>query len=435
MSIKLKKEVMRVGDFQKKDGTRFTITPEHLQHWKDAFSEMKSLQINVPICKDHQTDVDHTVGTVEDMETDGQSLYAILEFPDERFVDLTKTNGVSIAARPMIPTGVKTFEDAIEHIALTSRPMIPGLSGYSLVCSLNDPTEENEDDDKDKTPQNTMPEPSPTSPPSAPAPKRETPPKWETPPTQVSQQVQTPTPTPVSGYALQRAMEILSEMFGIPIPAEATRTEEAAIVFLSTIAACNKAGMVQKQTLIEASANQSPETAPTQEPPTQEPPQEPSQTDEANPQDDGDSDQQPPDDQPQDDGQNPPEDQQPPNDEDDNVPENKKKKRTPGEDGIVASLNDYRRLQIESLATRCGVPLGKMQEMTNKFCSCDTQEAYFATLGEFEAFRGGLECSLNSQPHDPAGLLGTWTGSQFNPLKKNKPIFEQRGENRETQTK
>lgn len=393
----LRKEIVRAGKYQMGDGTPFLVTPERIRHWAETFQEMNAMKINVPTCKDHLCDAANTVGCVSKMEAEGDSLYAVLEFPREQEAELAKTNDVSIATRDCLITGVKNFYDAIEHVALTPRPAVPGLNGYSLICSLGDIQQPAQPD---------------TSKPSDGGNKS---------------QSQNAGGGVTSSYALQKAMEIVSSIFGIAIPPEATRSEEAAIAYLSTVAACKQAGMVQEMKPAPPAAPPAPaEPAEPSEPDDQSKPVPPADQDQQTPPQDGEGKptdepgENPPDDQ----TQNPP-DQKPDQDADQdgvndntNTPdpneddENQKKKKTPGEDGIIASLNDYRRMKIESLISRGGIPAAQVQGQLKKFCSCRDQSEYFSSMKEFESFQSGLELSLSG--HGSGNILtSTLTGPQI----------------------
>ena len=386
--VRMKKEIMRVGRFQMRNGKEFDVTKERLDHWAETFNTMERMKINVPACKDHICNAENTVGRVEEMGVENDSLYAVFEFPRESDAEMAKINDVSIATRDTLVTGVGNFSDAIEHVAITPKPVVPGMSGYSLVCSLGDMA-----------------------------------------PSDNSGSVSTgrqESSGKASGYALQRAMEIVAGIFGVSIPPEAGRSEEAAITYLQTIASCKQAGIIQEM-------KQTPAPAPTQEEPEEQKPEEPAeeQTPEV-PQTDAEQQENPNEEAPA---------EEAPAEETSSSPENQvadeeeeKKKRTPGEDGIVASLNDYRRMVIENSFSKAGMSAEKTEDAVTRFCRCETQEDYFRTVPEFEAFREGITCSLEAFQSLPMKdmLVTTMTGPQVKSDEgehgRRKSIFEMRGE-------
>lgn len=384
--VRMKKEIMRVGHFQMGNGKEFDVTKERLDHWAETFNTMERMRINVPACKDHICNAENTVGRVEEMGVENDSLYAVFEFPRESDAEMAKINDVSIATRDTLVTGVGNFSDAIEHVAITPKPVVPGMSGYSLVCSLGDMAPANNSGSVSSGRQESGGR--------------------------------------ASGYALQRAMEIVSGIFGVTIPPEAARSEEAAITYLQTIASCKQAGIIQEM-------KQTPAPAPTQEEPEEQKPEEPAeeQTPEV-PQTDAE--------QPANQNEEAPAEEAPA-EETSSSPENQvadeeeeKKKRTPGEDGIVASLNDYRRMVIENSFSKAGMSAEKTEDAVTRFCRCETQEDYFRTVPEFEAFREGITCSLEAFQSLPMKdmLVTTMTGPQVKSEEneRRKSIFEMRGE-------
>lgn len=378
--VRMKKEIMRVGRFQMRNGKYVEVTPERLKHWAETFNTMEQMKINVPACKDHICNAENTVGRVEEMEVENDSLYAVFEFPRDSDAEMAQINDVSIAARNTLVTGVGNFTDAIEHVAITPQPVVPGMSGYSMVCSLGDISADSS---------------------SSASQRQESSGK-------------------ASGYALQRAMEIVSGIFGVTIPPEAARSEEAAITYLQTIASCKNAGIVQEVKAQTAQTQEQTEQPKQEEPAEQEGQEAPQQAQEPE-QEEAPAEQE---------AQEP---EAPAPTEDVPAEEEEKKKRTPGEDGIVASLNDYRRMLIEGNFTKAGISAEKTSSAITKFCNCATQDEYFRTMPEFEAFREGVVCSLSNMPRMPPEILtSTLTGPQIgegdSDSGRRKSIFEKRGE-------
>lgn len=142
--VRLRKAIMRVGEFHTPDGAHFSITRTRLDHWVRTFSKMSQNGDVCRIVKDHQEDVGSSIGKIVSMERRGEYLYATLEFPTREMADLTLTNDVSIYSQPQYTTGCGVYRDAIKHVSLTPFPLIPHLGGYKrlgenapLVCSIN----------------------------------------------------------------------------------------------------------------------------------------------------------------------------------------------------------------------------------------------------------------------------------------------------------
>lgn len=122
---KYKKPILRVGEFQKStDGTKFSFTQEHLNYFASAFSN------RIPVPSEHTTDPDKNRGWVTDIEVDGDILYGVFEFSD--FVKDPNIYDTSV----YIPIEEGRVQP-IEHVALTSYPVVDGLGKFeSIACSL-----------------------------------------------------------------------------------------------------------------------------------------------------------------------------------------------------------------------------------------------------------------------------------------------------------
>lgn len=122
---KYKKPILRVGEFQKKtDGTRFSFSKEHLDYFASSFSN------RVPVPLEHTTDPDKNRGWVTGMEVEGDTLFGTFELSE--MVQDPNIFDTSV----YIP-----IEDGrvqpIEHVALTSYPVVDGLGKFeSIACSL-----------------------------------------------------------------------------------------------------------------------------------------------------------------------------------------------------------------------------------------------------------------------------------------------------------
>lgn len=145
--VRLRKAIMRTGEFQTPDGARFTIDKTRLDHWVRTFCRMHQNGDVCRIVKDHDEATTSSVGKVVSMERRGDFLYATLEFPTRQLADLSLTNDVSILSEPLYRTGSGTYKDAIKHVSLTPFPLISKLGSFKslpesapvgrLTCSIN----------------------------------------------------------------------------------------------------------------------------------------------------------------------------------------------------------------------------------------------------------------------------------------------------------
>jgi len=130
---KYKKPILRVGEFQKKtDGTRFTFTKEHLEYFAGAFSN------KIPVPLEHTTEPEKNRGWVTEMEVEGDTLNGVFEFSE--MIEDPNIFDTSV----YIPIEEGRVQP-IEHVALTSYPVVDGLGKFeAIACSLVPPEKEKE---------------------------------------------------------------------------------------------------------------------------------------------------------------------------------------------------------------------------------------------------------------------------------------------------
>lgn len=131
---KLKKPILRVGTFQKEtDGTQFTFTQEHLDYFAGAFSH------RIPTPLEHTTDPEKNRGWCVGMEVEGDVLNGIFELSDSIADPNIYDTSVYI---PIVDGRVRP----IEHVALTSYPVVDGLGNWNeIACSLMTPVKKKEE--------------------------------------------------------------------------------------------------------------------------------------------------------------------------------------------------------------------------------------------------------------------------------------------------
>lgn len=142
--LTFQKQLIYEGQFTK-DGDKFSVKRDHIDHWVKSFSEMEELGVEVPLPKEHTIDPELRRGTVKDLlagfDTKGRySLFGVIEFRDKQAADLAKTSDVSIYSQRTFETGTgEKFSNVIRHVALTDYPVIPDLGDWaSIAASLTD---------------------------------------------------------------------------------------------------------------------------------------------------------------------------------------------------------------------------------------------------------------------------------------------------------
>lgn len=135
------KDLIRVGDFEvPHTGTKFSVTPDMLDHWVTTFSRMKAGGVKVPIPEDHTSDPSKNRGYVEDIFRDGDTLYMAADLIGEDAIKLASRTEVSI----YVPTEFKdgagnVYQHPIAHVALTPVPVIPGQGSFVPIAASRVP--------------------------------------------------------------------------------------------------------------------------------------------------------------------------------------------------------------------------------------------------------------------------------------------------------
>ncbi len=138
---RFRKELIRTGRYVK-DGEEILISQDRIDNWKNQFTSMMLNGVRVPLMNGHSDDADDTRGSVVDMFDEDGSLVAILEAIGEDAIRSVSTNDVSIATEGTFTDGKgNVYEDAITHVALTPRPVVPGQEpavAFSFVDGKDD---------------------------------------------------------------------------------------------------------------------------------------------------------------------------------------------------------------------------------------------------------------------------------------------------------
>ncbi len=142
-----RKELIYPGSFTKrnKDGTvEFELMVDDLamDHWEQQFQDMQKAGVEVPIAKGHTTDPELRRGTVDNIKKEfnpsrgANSLFMYGHFRDPAAAQMAKTTQVSLYSEPKFFDGKDNeYTYPITHVALTDRPLIPGLSRWQTIAA------------------------------------------------------------------------------------------------------------------------------------------------------------------------------------------------------------------------------------------------------------------------------------------------------------
>lgn len=124
------KDLIRAGEYVK---GRQVVKATHarMDHWVKQFLAMKEAGVNVPIQLDHRDDAAAKAGNLRSLFRVGDTLWGEIEMVGEDSIALAGRTEVSIGIREKMRDGKgKDYEDVIEHVALTSYPVVPGQGGF-----------------------------------------------------------------------------------------------------------------------------------------------------------------------------------------------------------------------------------------------------------------------------------------------------------------
>lgn len=132
---KLRKEIIRVGEFAKGDKP-ISISLDLLNHWATTFHKMAEAGIKIPVPKDHSMKAEDSMGNVVDMFVEGDSLIGVLEMIGQDAITMALRNGVSLYSPADWQDGKgNTFARPVVHVALTPYPVIPGLGEWEAISA------------------------------------------------------------------------------------------------------------------------------------------------------------------------------------------------------------------------------------------------------------------------------------------------------------
>lgn len=138
-SRKFRKEIIRIGEYEK-DSVKFEVTALSLDNWVKQFRRMKrnGVKIPVPSVHDFEGDSDKNRGWVTDLFIEGESLFMVCDLIGEDSLLAAERADVSLYSPPEFVDGKgNNYERPIVHVAMTTHPVIPGMSKFvPLVASL-----------------------------------------------------------------------------------------------------------------------------------------------------------------------------------------------------------------------------------------------------------------------------------------------------------
>jgi hypothetical protein len=133
-----RKELIQCGQWtHPATGQTIDITPDVLRHWQRQFIAMSAAGIQVPIPATHTADPEANRGYLKGLELskDGRHLFGIIDLIGEDAIKLAGRTDVSIFAEDVPGSNKEVYRFAIEHVAVVTDPVIPGLSGWQALAA------------------------------------------------------------------------------------------------------------------------------------------------------------------------------------------------------------------------------------------------------------------------------------------------------------
>lgn len=141
------KEAVRAGRWVMPGGNAVTVTSDRLNGWVETFEAMRQAGVGVKLMSGHTNESEKTRGDVLNIfpgkSADGSdALFAIVEAVGEDAIKEVLRNDVSIYAAPFTDGTGRKWDDALQHIALTPIPVVPGQSAAVPIAASRGGTNE-----------------------------------------------------------------------------------------------------------------------------------------------------------------------------------------------------------------------------------------------------------------------------------------------------
>ena len=119
-------------------GLDVPINLARIDHWIEQFNAMSRNGVTVPIVDDHKVTAAANNGKVVRMKREGDTLFALYQLIGPEAARKGATNEASVGIKKELKDGKgNTYHDALEHVALTPVPVIPGQSNATVAASRN----------------------------------------------------------------------------------------------------------------------------------------------------------------------------------------------------------------------------------------------------------------------------------------------------------
>lgn len=132
------KELARVGRYVK-NGDTFDLTGEMLDTCVASFGRMKTAGVKVPVPAGHSEKPEDNRGWTEEMYREGDSLMGVVEAVGADAILMASRNDCSVQIkRDFVDGKGNRYPLAIDHVAMTPVPVIPGMGDFVTIAASRD---------------------------------------------------------------------------------------------------------------------------------------------------------------------------------------------------------------------------------------------------------------------------------------------------------
>ncbi len=135
---RFRKDCIPVGAWVLPDGRKLDVTAQRMDRWIASHKAMRVAGIRIPFPVDHSNKSADNWGFVEDLQREGNTLYAVLDVPraDEASKLGTTIREVSISVDPNYRDGTgKEWGEVIRHVAPCTEPVVSGQENFVPIAA------------------------------------------------------------------------------------------------------------------------------------------------------------------------------------------------------------------------------------------------------------------------------------------------------------
>lgn len=144
-----KKELIQLGHYVDDDQHAFEVTPALIDNWILQFDRMTANGNEIELPSEHATagKPDSNNGYLRALYRVGDSLFGNMEMIGQNAIDNAARANVSLQSPEEVDDGKgNVYPQPIEHVAVTTRPRIPGLLPFMPIAASQRRTKETEMD-------------------------------------------------------------------------------------------------------------------------------------------------------------------------------------------------------------------------------------------------------------------------------------------------